>query len=71
MESSGVVAQVANSRVIINRSGILGERYIGFDVGHDTAMLKDGDMVKKESTAVLEQRINQFMFNKAQEEGRK
>lgn len=53
----------------INTSGILGEQYIGFEVGGDTAMLKDGDMVKKtQSAVVLEKLISQFMFNKAQEE---
>jgi phospholipid/cholesterol/gamma-HCH transport system substrate-binding protein len=53
----------------INTSGILGEQYIGFEVGGDTAMLKDGDMVKKtQSAVVLEKLISQFMFNKAQED---
>lgn len=52
----------------INTSGILGEQYIGFEVGGDTAMLKDGDMVKKtQSAVVLEKLISQFMFNKAAE----
>ncbi len=54
--------------VTINTSGILGEQYVGFDVGGDTAMLKDGDTVKKtQSAVVLEKLISQFMFNKAQE----
>ena len=53
----------------INTSGILGEQYIGFEVGGDTVMLKDGDMVKKtQSAVVLEKLISQFMFNKAQED---
>jgi phospholipid/cholesterol/gamma-HCH transport system substrate-binding protein len=53
----------------INTSGILGEQYVGFEVGGDTAMLKDGDMVKKtQSAVVLEKLISQFMFNKAQED---
>lgn len=53
----------------INTSGILGEQYIGFEVGGDTAMFKDGEMVKKtQSAVVLEKLISQFMFNKAQED---
>jgi len=53
----------------INTSGILGEQYVGFEVGGDTAMFKDGDMVKKtQSAVVLEKLISQFMFNKAQDE---
>ncbi len=58
--------------VTINTSGILGEQYVGFDVGGDTAMLKDGDTVKKtQSAVVLEKLISQFMFNKAQEGSQK
>ena len=53
----------------INTSGILGEQYIGFEVGGDTEMLKDGATVKKtQSAVVLEKLISQFMFNKAQDE---
>jgi phospholipid/cholesterol/gamma-HCH transport system substrate-binding protein len=53
----------------INTSGILGEQYIGFEVGGDPEMLKDGATVKKtQSAVVLEKLISQFMFNKAQEE---
>ena len=53
----------------INTSGILGEQYIGFEVGGDTEMLKPGSTVKKtQSAVVLEKLISQFMFNKAQEE---
>jgi phospholipid/cholesterol/gamma-HCH transport system substrate-binding protein len=50
----------------IMTSGLLGEQYIGFDVGGDTAMLKDGDVIKKtQSAVVIEKLISQFMFNKA------
>jgi len=50
----------------INTSGLLGEQYIGFDVGGDTENLKDGDTVKKtQSAVVLEKLISQFMFDKA------
>jgi phospholipid/cholesterol/gamma-HCH transport system substrate-binding protein len=56
----------------INTSGLLGEQYIGFEVGGDTAMLKAGDMIKKtQSAVVLEKLISQFMFNKAAEDGGK
>ena len=53
----------------INTSGLLGEQYVGFEVGGDTQMLKDGDMVKKtQSAVVLEKLISQFMFSKASED---
>ena len=53
----------------INTSGILGEQYIGFEVGGDTEMLQDGATVKKtQSAVVLEKLISQFMFNKAQDD---
>jgi len=54
----------------INTSGLLGEQYIGFDVGGDSEMLKDGDTVKKtQSAVVLEKLISQFMFDKAAGDG--
>ncbi|MCF8150460.1 MAG: outer membrane lipid asymmetry maintenance protein MlaD [Burkholderiaceae bacterium] len=50
----------------INTSGLLGEQYIGLEVGGDIAMLKEGDTVKKtQSAVVLEKLISQFMFDKA------
>ena len=56
----------------INTSGLLGEQYIGFEIGGDTAMLKAGDTIKKtQSAVVLEKLISQFMFNKAAEDGGK
>ena len=52
----------------INTSGLLGEQYIGFDVGGDTEMLKPGDTIKKtQSAVVLEKLISTFMMNKAAE----
>ena len=52
----------------INTSGLLGEQYIGFEVGGDPDMLKPGDTIKKtQSAVVLEKLISQFMFNKAAE----
>ena len=53
----------------INTSGLLGEQYVGFEIGGDTQMLKAGDMVKKtQSAVVLEKLISQFMFGKAGED---
>ncbi|MEK7736648.1 MAG: outer membrane lipid asymmetry maintenance protein MlaD [Pseudomonadota bacterium] len=50
----------------INTSGLLGEQYIGLEVGGDPDMLKNGDIVKKtQSAVVLEKLISQFMFGKA------
>jgi phospholipid/cholesterol/gamma-HCH transport system substrate-binding protein len=47
-------------------SGLLGEQYVGFEVGGDTEMLKNGDVIKKtQSAVVLERLISQFMFSKA------
>lgn len=56
----------------INTSGILGEQYIGFEVGGDTETLKEGSTIKKtQSAVVLEKLISQFMFNKAQDDSGK
>ena len=56
----------------INTSGLLGEQYVGFEVGGDTEMLKDGGVVKKtQSAVVLEKLISQFMYSKAQDDGGK
>lgn len=53
----------------INTSGLLGEQYIGFEVGGDSEMLKAGETLKKtQSAMVLEKLISQFMFNKAAED---
>ena len=50
----------------IYTAGLLGEQYIGFDVGGDEKMLKAGDtVVKTQSAVVLEKLISQFLFNKA------
>ena len=49
-------------------SGLLGEQYIGLDVGGDTAMLADGGQFKlTQSAVVLEKMIGQFLFGKAAE----
>ena len=47
-------------------SGLLGEVYIGLDVGGDTQMLADGGKIAKtQSATVLEKLIGQFLFDKA------
>lgn len=49
-------------------SGLLGEVYVGLDVGGDTKMLADGGRIgKTQSAVVLEKLIGQFMFSKAAE----
>ncbi len=50
----------------IYTAGLLGEQYVGFDVGGDDKMLKPGETIAKtQSAVVLEKLISQFMFNKA------
>ncbi len=47
-------------------SGLLGEVYIGLDVGGDSKMVADGGRIAKtQSAIVLEKLISQFMFDKA------
>jgi phospholipid/cholesterol/gamma-HCH transport system substrate-binding protein len=47
-------------------SGLLGEVYIGLDIGGDTQMLADGARIAKtQSAVVLEKLIGQFLFDKA------
>ena len=49
-------------------SGLLGEQYVGLDVGGDDRMLAAGDVIAKtQSAVVLEKLISQFLFNKASE----
>jgi phospholipid/cholesterol/gamma-HCH transport system substrate-binding protein len=56
----------------INTSGLLGEQYVGLEVGGDPEMFKDGDTIKKtQSAVVLEKLISQFMFGKASEDNGK
>ncbi|HEX6735629.1 MAG TPA: outer membrane lipid asymmetry maintenance protein MlaD [Azonexus sp.] len=52
----------------IYTAGLLGEQYIGFDVGGDEKLLNPGDTIAKtQSAVVLEKLISQFLFNKASE----
>lgn len=50
-------------------SGLLGEVYIGLDVGGDPVVLADGGRIAKtQSAVVLEKLISQFLFDKATSE---
>ena len=52
----------------IYTAGLLGEQYVGLDVGGDEKMLQAGDTVTKtQSAVVLENLISQFLFSKAAE----
>jgi phospholipid/cholesterol/gamma-HCH transport system substrate-binding protein len=47
-------------------SGLLGEVYVGLDVGGDEEMLADGHRINKtQSAIVLEKLVGQFMLNQA------
>ncbi len=49
-------------------SGLLGEQYIGLEIGGDELPLEDNDKIMLTSSAmVLESLIGEFMFNKASE----
>ncbi len=50
----------------IYTAGLLGEQYVGLDVGGDEKMLQAGDTIAKtQSAIVLEKMISQFLFSKA------
>lgn len=52
----------------IYTSGLLGEQFIGLDVGGEEKLLNPGDAIgKTQSAVVLEKLISQFLFNKAAE----
>lgn len=52
----------------IYTAGLLGEQFIGLDVGGDETMLQPGETIgKTQSAVVLEKLISQFLFNKAAE----
>ena len=51
-------------------SGLLGEVYVGLEVGGDPTPLKDGDRIRiTQSAVVLEKLISQFLFEKATQGG--
>lgn len=52
----------------IYTSGLLGEQYVGLDVGGDEKMLSSGETIAKtQSAVVLEKLISQLLFSKASE----
>lgn len=52
----------------IYTSGLLGEQFVGLDVGGEEKLLAPGDAISKtQSAVVLEKLISQFLFNKAAE----
>jgi phospholipid/cholesterol/gamma-HCH transport system substrate-binding protein len=62
----------ADTIASILTSGLLGEVYVGLDVGGDTKMLGDGARIAKtQSAVVLEKLIGQFLFDKAAAGGSK
>ena len=61
----------ADTIASILTSGLLGEVYIGLDVGGDTQLIADGGRIgKTQSAVVLEKLIGQFLFDKAAEPAR-
>jgi phospholipid/cholesterol/gamma-HCH transport system substrate-binding protein len=66
MDIDGRYRFPGDSFASIYTAGLLGEQYIGFDVGIDEKMLQAGDtVVKTQSAVVLEKMISQFLFSKA------
>jgi phospholipid/cholesterol/gamma-HCH transport system substrate-binding protein len=52
----------------IYTAGLLGEQYVGLEVGGDEKMLQNGDKIAQTQDAVvLEKMISQFLYNKASE----
>lgn len=52
-----------DSTAIIYTAGILGEKYIGFSIGGEEEMLKEGSVIHDtQSTLVLEDLINKFVM---------
>jgi phospholipid/cholesterol/gamma-HCH transport system substrate-binding protein len=60
-----------DSSLKILTAGLLGEQYVGIEPGGDTHDLVDGDSIgHTQSAAVLEDLINQFIYNKAADSGK-
>ncbi len=56
----------ADTIASILTSGLLGEVYVGLDVGGDTKMVGDGGKIgKTQSAVILEKLVGQFLFDKA------
>jgi phospholipid/cholesterol/gamma-HCH transport system substrate-binding protein len=50
-------------------SGLLGEKFIGFDPGAEDEYLKDGDVIDlTQSALILEQVISQFLYSNADDD---
>lgn len=59
-----------DSSAKILTSGLLGEQYIGLEVGGDVKNLASNDVITQtQSAVVLENLISQFLFNKAADSG--
>ncbi|WP_306391441.1 outer membrane lipid asymmetry maintenance protein MlaD [Telluria beijingensis] len=57
-----------DSSLKILTAGLLGEQYIGIEAGGDEKNLAEGDrIVRTQSATVLEDLINQFIYNSAAE----
>lgn len=55
-----------DSSASIITSGLLGEQYVGLDVGAEEELLKEGDVIELTSSALLlEKLIGEFGLNKA------
>ncbi|MEO1957067.1 MAG: outer membrane lipid asymmetry maintenance protein MlaD [Methylophilaceae bacterium] len=53
----------------IYTAGLLGEQYVGLEVGGDEVNLGEGDrIIQTQGAVVLEKMISQFLYNKASEE---
>jgi phospholipid/cholesterol/gamma-HCH transport system substrate-binding protein len=60
-----------DSSLKILTAGLLGEQYVGIEPGGDTKNLAEGDRISHtQSAAVLEDLINQFIYNKAADAGK-
>ncbi len=59
-----------DSSAKILTSGLLGEQYVGLEVGGDAKNLAPNDVITQtQSAVVLENLISQFLFNKAADAG--
>ncbi len=60
-----------DSSASIMTSGLLGEQYVALEAGGDEKMLANGDRLKlTQGAVVLENLIGQFLFNKAEGDGK-
>jgi phospholipid/cholesterol/gamma-HCH transport system substrate-binding protein len=56
----------ADTIASILTSGLLGEVYVGLDVGGDSKMVGEGGKIgKTQSAVILEKLVGQFLFDKA------